>query len=167
MYVFIYIYLLLAVLCRCCCEWGLLSSCGVWASHSCGFSCCRVWALRRMGSVVAVPGLYNTGLVALWNVGSSQKRERTCVSCIGRRILYHWPTREALLVFLISDNISKNGIYFTWSHASIIVRKIEYLFIVLRIICIFFSAKQHWYLLPIFLLNSWTFMYLFVEALSI
>ena len=89
MYVCIYIYLLLAVLCLCCCEWGLLSSCGVWASHSCGFSCCRVWALRRMGSVVVVPGLQNTGLVALWNVGSSQKRERTCVSCIGRRILYH------------------------------------------------------------------------------
>ena len=26
--------------------------------------------------------------------GSSQPRDRTCVSCIGRRILYHWATRE-------------------------------------------------------------------------
>ena len=27
--------------------------------------------------------------------GSSQPRDRTCVSCIGRWILYHWDTREA------------------------------------------------------------------------
>ena len=26
--------------------------------------------------------------------GSSQTRGRTCVSCIGRQILYHWATRE-------------------------------------------------------------------------
>ena len=28
--------------------------------------------------------------------GSSQLRDWTCVSCIGRQILYHWATREAL-----------------------------------------------------------------------
>ena len=28
--------------------------------------------------------------------GSSQLRDWTCVSCIGRQILYHWVTREAL-----------------------------------------------------------------------
>ena len=28
--------------------------------------------------------------------GSSQPRDRTCISCIGRWILYHWTTREAL-----------------------------------------------------------------------
>ena len=31
------------------CEWGLLSSCSLWASHCCGFSCCEqalgTWAL--------------------------------------------------------------------------------------------------------------------------
>ena len=27
--------------------------------------------------------------------GSSQPRDGTCISCIGRRILYHWATREA------------------------------------------------------------------------
>ena len=35
------------------------------------------------------------GLVALRQVGSSGTRARTRVSCIGRRILYHWATREA------------------------------------------------------------------------
>ena len=29
--------------------------------------------------------------------GSSQPRDWTCISCIGRWILYHWATREALL----------------------------------------------------------------------
>ena len=28
--------------------------------------------------------------------GPSRPRDRTCVSCLGRRILYHWATREAL-----------------------------------------------------------------------
>ena len=36
--------------------------------------------------------------------GSSQPRDQTCVSCIGRQILYHWATWEALswLVQLLS-----------------------------------------------------------------
>ena len=29
--------------------------------------------------------------------GSSQAKDPTCVSCIGRQILYHWATREVLL----------------------------------------------------------------------
>ena len=32
--------------------------------------------------------------------GSSQPRDRTWVSCIGSQILYHWVTREALLMFI-------------------------------------------------------------------
>ena len=32
--------------------------------------------------------------------GSSQPRDRTYISCIGRRILYHWATREFLLFLL-------------------------------------------------------------------
>ena len=32
--------------------------------------------------------------------GSSQPRDRSSVSCIGRRILYHWATREAHHVWL-------------------------------------------------------------------
>ena len=40
--------------------------------------------------------LWHTGLVTLWHVGSSQIRDWTRVSCIGRQILYHWTTKEAL-----------------------------------------------------------------------
>ena len=32
-----------------CSEWGLLSSCDVWASHFSGFSCCGAQALGRSG----------------------------------------------------------------------------------------------------------------------
>ena len=46
--------------------------------------------LQSAGFVVA---LY--GLVTLWLVRPSQIRDRTCVSCTGRQVLYHWGTREA------------------------------------------------------------------------
>ena len=41
------------------------------------------------------------GLVAPWHVGSSQTRARTRVPCIGRQILNHCATREALESFLV------------------------------------------------------------------
>ena len=34
-------------------------------------------------------------LAISFSMGSSQPREWTCVSCTGRKILYHWTTREA------------------------------------------------------------------------
>ena len=58
-----------------------------------------MWAL-----IVVAPGLWSTvsavvgarsqqwwvhGLSSLQHVGSPEVRDRTCVSCIGRRILYH------------------------------------------------------------------------------
>ena len=39
--------------------------------------------------------LGHLGLVALRHVRSSWTRDQTCVSCTGRRILYHGVTREA------------------------------------------------------------------------
>ena len=45
--------------------------------------------LWHVGSAAAVPGLYSTGLVALWRVGSSRIRNQAHVSCIVRWILYH------------------------------------------------------------------------------
>ena len=42
------------------------------------------------------------GLVALRHVESSQIRDQTRVSCIGRQKLYLWATREALPSFLLS-----------------------------------------------------------------
>ena len=80
-------------------HWGGFS-CGARALGCMGFSTCCVWAPRlwSAGSVVVAHGLCCS--VA---VGSSRIRDQTCVSCIGRRILYHWVTREApfcLFLFL-------------------------------------------------------------------
>ena len=58
-----------------------------------GFISCGTWAQQ----------LWLTGLVAPRHVGSSRTRARTRVPCIGRRILNHCATREALKssIFLI------------------------------------------------------------------
>ena len=72
-----FIYLFLAVLGLClglrCCSWafsrcsdpGLLSSCGVQASHCGGFSCCKTRALGTLASVVAACGLSSCSSQAL------------------------------------------------------------------------------------------------------
>ena len=86
-----------------CGERGLLFSCSELASHCGGFSCCWAQVLgSKWASVVAAPRLESTGstavatgLVALQHVASFRIKEWTCVSCIGRRILYYWATREA------------------------------------------------------------------------
>ena len=87
------------------------SGCGAWASHCGGFSCCCLVA-QTPGRVVfsscslwvywlqprgsrAQAQQWQTGLAAPQPMGSSQIRDRTCVFCIGRWILYHWATREA------------------------------------------------------------------------
>ena len=60
-----------------------------------------------MGS--SAPGLCSTGSTAAaaqQHVGSSQIGDQTCVSCVGREILYHWATRGALHKgFLIFSNL--------------------------------------------------------------
>ena len=57
--------------------------------HCSGFPCRGAQALEHAGW-----WLWCTGLVVPRHVGSSQTRDRTCVPCIGRRILNHWTTRE-------------------------------------------------------------------------
>ena len=52
--------------------------------------------LQRTGSRAQSQKLWHAGLVAPRHVGSSWIRDRTRVSCIGRWILHHWATREAL-----------------------------------------------------------------------
>ena len=55
------------------------------------------WAQKLApGSSAQAQKLQRTGLVVPQHVGSSQTRDQTHVSCIGRQILYHWATREAL-----------------------------------------------------------------------
>ena len=73
-----------------CCEWELLSGCGVQACPSRGFSCSGAWALG-----IGAQWLWYMGLVALQHVGwSSQTRDQTFVPCTGRQILNHWATKE-------------------------------------------------------------------------
>ena len=68
-------------------QWPLLS----WSTGSrhAGFSSCGSRAQY----------LWHTGLVAPQHVGFSQTRVRTRVPCIGRQILNHCGTREALLPY--------------------------------------------------------------------
>ena len=58
----------------------LLSSCGVWASHCGGFSCCRAWALEYTALVVAACGLRSCG---------SRAPEHRLSSCGARAHLPH------------------------------------------------------------------------------
>ena len=61
------------------------------SSH--GMQAQQLWL---MGSRAQAQQLQHTGLVAPQHVGSSRTRARTCVPCIGRRILNHCTTREVL-----------------------------------------------------------------------
>ena len=98
MVLFIHSFIWFWLLALCCCMGSSLAvSC-----HCSGFSCFRAWALGRTGfsscGSSALESRLNSrgaqGFVALRHVGSSRFRDRTCVSCIGRRILYHRATRE-------------------------------------------------------------------------
>ena len=86
---------------------GLLSSC---CAQWCGFSSFRARAIGLVGlrschtraQQLQLPGTRaqaqlwrGMGLVALRHVESSQTRDWTCVSCIGRWSLYHGTTRDA------------------------------------------------------------------------
>ena len=64
---------------------------GARASHYRGLCCCGAQAPDAQAQY-----LWLTGLVAPRHVGSSQTRARTRVPCIGRQILNHCATREAL-----------------------------------------------------------------------
>ena len=44
-----------------CSKRRLLSSCGAWASHCSGVSCCGAWGLGTLASVVAANGLSRCG----------------------------------------------------------------------------------------------------------
>ena len=71
-------------------------SCGACASHYSGFLCCGAQA-SVVGLCFAAYGIFPD-----WTL-----------SCIGRQILYHWATREALCLFLLLpfDLI----LFYTWS----------------------------------------------------
>ena len=61
-------------------------------------------------------------LVAPQHVGSSQTRDQTLVSCIGKQILYHWATREALWTSLgdmvvLSHSVMSSSLRPQWTVA--------------------------------------------------
>ena len=64
--------------------------------QSTGSRVCRLLRLWLPGSTAHAPHLRHTGLVSLQHVRSPQTRAWNHVSCIRRRILYHWATRQAL-----------------------------------------------------------------------
>ena len=71
---------------------------GARASHYHGLSCCEAQAPDAQAQQ-----LWLTGLIAPRHVGSSQTRARTRVTCIGRQILNHCATREALISTLLKQ----------------------------------------------------------------
>ena len=64
-------------------------------SRCVGFSSCGMRAPEhRLSSCGSRAQLLHISSVAPWHVGSSWTRDRTCIPCIGRRILNHCATRE-------------------------------------------------------------------------
>ena len=108
-----------------CDEQGLLSSCYVWAYHCGGFSCCGAWVVYRARGLQSCGSrLLSTGsivvaqrLVALWHVGSSRIRDRTCVFCIGMWV-HHWTARDVPLGFFMlvssTDTFHQESFCFDW-----------------------------------------------------
>ena len=64
---------------------------------ACRFSSCSSQALEHRLSSCIAP----------WHVRSSQIKDWACVSCIGRKILYHWATREACFFVLFLNSFCK------------------------------------------------------------
>ena len=139
------------------------------ASHCCGFSSCGAQALDLWVSVVVALGsraqgqyLWCMGLAAPWHVRSSWTRNRTHVSCIGRRILYHWATREASQILfdqrLVYTVILSHHLgflmlqFYSWAFIPIdYILKLEWLFDMPKFLCIFQAktATQKCLLLPL------------------
>ena len=81
-------------------------SVGLHLVHVCAQSFSRVWPFTTLQ-----PGAHQAPLsmgfprqeycaAMSFSRGSSWARDRTCVSCIGRQILYHWATQEAQISLL-------------------------------------------------------------------
>ena len=106
-------YLFIAVLDLLCCtrtfsgcrEWRGYSSCGGQVSPYGAFSSCRAWALGARAAELWLPGsrLNSCGAQATLSraCGIFPIRGGTCVSCIGRWILYHWATREVRITHFL------------------------------------------------------------------
>ena len=86
--------------------------------QSMGSRVCELQELIHTGSVVVASGLLSAGSVAVVHglICSAAcaiflDRDHISVSCIGRRILYHWATREALKVELLLTVLKKKCLF--------------------------------------------------------
>ena len=95
----------------CSCSKQGLSNCRVWASRYSGFSRCRAQALGRSGSVVRV---CERSCSAAHGVVSDQGSNPS-VPCIGRCVLNHWTTREALPLILFC--LSAVGVHINFPYS--------------------------------------------------
>ena len=80
-YVFIFGCVEFSLLCQLfstCGQQGLLCSCGVWAFHCGGFSCCRAWALGMQASVAVAHGISSCGSWALEHRFSTCSHRLNC-----------------------------------------------------------------------------------------
>ena len=118
----------------CCGEWGLLfiavrglliavasPVAESLISRPVGFSSYNMWA-QLLGCM---------GLVSPWHVGSSQTSNQTHVSCIGRRILIHWTTREVPGDILDSSPSSMPYISFISESCLLCPENISHVFVLL------------------------------------
>ena len=109
---FVYLFLAVLGLWRCTLAFLSVVSRGYSSLRCAGFSRCwllllqstasRVLRLQQwqlLGHVAHAKSSWCMGLVAPQHVASSKPRDQTHVSCIGRRILYHWAIREVLSYF--------------------------------------------------------------------
>ena len=98
-----------------CADFFLVAASRGYSSLPCaGFS--LLWLLLLRSTGFRARGLSSWGSAALWHVGSSQTRGRIHVSCVGRWVLYHWATREALsiLFFKFTNFAVPPGILVPW-----------------------------------------------------
>ena len=103
LYIYNFIYLFLGVLSLCCfVGYSLVVVCGLLIAIASLFAEHRLQGtrglqqLQLLGSRAQAEQLRHSGLVAPWHVEPSWIRDGTRVSYIGRWILYHGATREAL-----------------------------------------------------------------------
>ena len=102
---------------------------------------------------------------------SSQPRDWTCISCIGRLVLYHWATREALgkfgfsckpevLTFLLK--LMTISYFLHWSSRSLLITTISFNFYFIYISWpgLFFPSR----VLYSFMFFSYVITYILIEA---
>ena len=103
-----------------CAGFSLVAASGGYSLLQCAdFFCCGARALGAWAQQLCLAGsraqtqqLGRTGLVAPQHVGSSRTRAQTRVPCIGRRILNHCATREALPSSLLKSQTTTCNIFF-------------------------------------------------------